>query len=171
MDIHEFNCMAEKIKTEMWVGYEKVKAKWERKEKIDIYLIEHKIESESFANMATPTDMISEMNRFMIKIHNLPYHQDERVEIALSTADYGYDGGSEIDDNHYECTYNIFGDYTFMEGKIKADIQSKFDILLAPQGRGRRKEKSVPCKLMELYLDEIISFDTLRGLVYGDCSV
>ena len=171
MDIQEFNNMAEKIKTEMWAGYKRVKEKWERKEEIDIYLVQYKIESKSFENMTTPTDMISAMNEFMIKIHNLPFHQNQRVAIALSTMNYGYDGGSEVDDNHYECTYNVLGDEVYMTAIIKADIQSKFEILLQPPGKGRRKAASVPCKLMELYLTEVISFSTLQDLVYGDCGI
>ena len=171
MDIQEFNNMAEKIKTEMWAGYEQVKAKWESKKEIDIYMTQYKVESKSFENLGTPDDMVDAMREFMQKINCLPFHQNGRMAIALSTMNYGYDGGSEVDDNHYEYTYNILGDEAFMIAIIKADIQSKFEILLKPAGRGRRKESSVPCKLMELYLTEIISFETLQDLVYGDCGI
>ena len=167
MNIHKFDEMEVKIRVEMWAGYERVKAKWERKEEIDIYMTQHKVESKSFENLSTPDDMITEMNEFMHKVNCLPFHQNGRMAIALSTM--GYD--SEVDDNHYEYTYNIFGDETFMEAKIKAEIQSKFEILLQPPGRGRRHELSVPCKLMELYLTEVISFSTLQDLVYGDCGI
>ena len=169
MNAKEFKVMEEKIRKETMEGYERVKAKWERKEKIDIYMTQHKVESKSFENMGTPDDMITEMNEFMHRVNCLPFHQNGRMAIVLSTMNYGYNGGSEVDDNHYEYTYNVFGGETYIEGITKSKVKDAFELLLKPQGVP--KESSVSCKLMELYLNETLSFKTLQDLVYGDCGI
>ena len=169
MNVKEFDIMESKIRKETMEGYERVKAKWERKEKIDIYMTQHKIESKSFESLSTPDEMVDAMREFMQRVNCLPFHQNHRMAIALSTMNYGYDGGSEVDDNHYEYTYSIFGDETYIEGIMKSKVKDAFELLLRPPGI--KKESSVTCKLMELYLNETLDFKTLRELVYGKCGI
>ena len=168
MRIHEFNDMANKIKKDMWAEYEQAKEKWEQKEEINIHLIQRKIKSAFFQDMTTPHDMIDAMNEFLLDINDLPFHQNGRMEISMSTESNG--DYSEIDDNNYEYTYNVLGDQGYMEAVIKDKIRVEFGTLLKPDNYMMRAV-FVPCKLMELYLDETIDFETLQDIVYGDCDI
>jgi len=125
------------------------------------------IKSEAFLYYSSPDSMIEMLEEFKQEVAELPYHIGGTYDLCISA--YGYsDGAAEIDDNHFGYTYWT-RDTEVKDFYINGKIREWINLNLKPDSV--QYSRPVDCKLLTLFKEGAIDFDTLQKLVYTDCKL
>ena len=161
--------LLETIQKEVATRYANAKLAWEEHGDCDQQFLETtQIYSENIHDI-DHEDIIKHIADFREDVKNLPYHIDGKESFAI-----------KLDDDYrivdYQLEYNYARFNTEARGAemdteasgANATFKQQLKKLLKPE-EYKGFPRVIDCKLLKLYMDETIDWQTLQQLVYSDC--